>query len=107
MKKLKVIVSIICFFFCVRALLYALDFKTQADVDNTGNWAYITPSAAGVFYDDFFLPESVILQSGITLRSNDPSVPRTLSANNNNSFFHFSDGLSDTYLTLDKLILKS
>jgi predicted outer membrane repeat protein len=106
MKKLRVIVSIICFFFCITTFLHAVDFKVQTDLDNTNNWLSITPSDPGVFYDNFFLSEPVIIQPNITLRSNDSSIRRTLTTNNSNSFFSFLEGSSNTCLTIDGLILK-
>jgi outer membrane autotransporter protein len=106
MKKLKVIVFIICFFLCIAAFLHAVNFRVQTDLDNVNNWLSITPTEPGVFYDNFFLSGPIILQSSITLRSNDPSVIRNLTANNSNSFFSFPEGLVNTYLTIEDLILK-
>jgi hypothetical protein len=54
MKKLKVIGSIICFFFYASVFLNAVDFKTQSDVDNAGNWTVLNAGNPGIFYGDFF-----------------------------------------------------
>jgi hypothetical protein len=88
MKKLKVIVSIICFFFYITAFLYAVDFKTQADVDNPANWEALN-AEPGIFYGDFFLSTSVPLQSAEKLSTNNSNIIRTLTANKNNNFFLF------------------
>jgi predicted outer membrane repeat protein len=106
MKKLKVIVSIICFFFYITAFLHAVDFKTQTDVDNPANWAALNADTAGIFYGDFFLSTSVALQSGEKLFTNNSNIIRTLTANKNNSFFSLPENSLNTSLTIDGLVLK-
>ncbi|MDR1104342.1 MAG: autotransporter domain-containing protein, partial [Endomicrobium sp.] len=107
MKKLKVIVLfIICFFFCITAFLYAVDFKTQADVDNPANWAALNADTPGIFYGDFFLSTSVALQSGEKLSTNNSNIIRTLTANKNNNFFSLPENSLNTSLTIDGLVLK-
>ncbi|MDR1434408.1 hypothetical protein [Candidatus Endomicrobiellum devescovinae] len=106
MKKLKVIVSIICFFFYITAFLHAVDFKTQTDVDNPANWAALNADTAGIFYGDFFLSTSVALQSGVKLSTNNSNIIRTLTANKNNNFFSLPENSLNTSLTIDGLVLK-
>ncbi|MDR2817961.1 MAG: autotransporter domain-containing protein [Endomicrobium sp.] len=106
MKKLKVIVSIICFFFYITAFLHAVDFKTQTDVDNPANWAALNADTAGIFYGDFFLSTSVALQSGGKLSTNNSNIIRTLTANKNNNFFSLPENSLNTSLTIDGLVLK-
>jgi hypothetical protein len=89
MKKLKVIGSIICFFFYTAAILNAVNFKTQFDVDNTENWAAISSSNPGIFYGNFSLSTSIVLQSSSSISSDDYNITRTLTASKENSFFLF------------------
>jgi hypothetical protein len=72
MKKLKVIVSIICFFFYITtAFLYAVDFKTQADVDNPANWEALNAEPC-IFYGDFFCQHQFLFSQ---LKNFLPTIP--------------------------------
>ncbi|MDR2399075.1 MAG: autotransporter outer membrane beta-barrel domain-containing protein [Endomicrobium sp.] len=106
MKKLKIIGSIICFFFYTTAFLSAVNFKTQSDVDNTENWAAISASNPAIFYENFSLSTSIVLQSSSSLSSDDYNTTRTLTASNENSFFSLTENSQNTSLNINKIVLK-